>query len=369
MNHRFFYFLFLSLSISACSSINKKHASGGFEYAEKHESKPLAFPQNLDKPDEHKKFMVSNEINQTGPVGKDMDIRAPSLVLPLAASSRVIAESDEAIIWFDKVLEDRDLLSFLEQSVISELTSANVGYTLIKSQEKSPDNQISRISIYESEWFEKEVESGWLFTEIESVTSLRFRYELAIKAHGRSAYLKVSLIDYMRKDQEGDSKHIGSIDKHRAEIAMLNEMVSQVDYDYRTLQHENRLTRANQQIVTMGMNDQDESALIVEMSLDNLWDNMPIFFEKYGFTISDLNESKKVYYVNYVKPESSLWDSIWGDEAPVIEIEEAEYQFSLKEIGDKNEKTVVTIFNAKEEALSLETVQRIFPVIKVGLSF
>ena len=369
MNRRFFYFLLLSLSISACSSASKKHASGGFEYAEKQESKPFIVPQNLDKLEEHKKFMVSNKINHEGPVGKEMDIRAPSLVLPLAASSRVVAESDEAIIWFDKVLEDKDLLVFLEQSVVSELTSANVGYAIIKSQEKSTDSQIASVSVYESEWFEKEVESGWLFTEIESVTRLRFRFDLAIKPHGRSASLKVSLIDYMRKDQQGDSKSIGSIDKHRAEVAMLNKMVSQVDFNYRSFQHENRLIRAGQQLVTIGSNDKDEPAFFVEMSLDNLWDNMPIFFEKYGFTISDLNESKKIYYVSYVKPDSSLWDSIWGDEAPVIDVEEAEYQFSLKSAGDEDKQTIVTIYDAKGKPLSLELVQQIFPVIKVGLSF
>ena len=88
-----------------------------------------------------------------------------------------------------------------------------------------------------------------------------------------------------------------------------------------------------------------ENAFAVEMSLDNLWDNMPIFFEKHGFTITDLNENDKIYYVDFVKPSMSIWDSIWGDDRPVIEIEDAKYQFVLAPIDDDNLRTSVTIYD------------------------
>jgi outer membrane protein assembly factor BamC len=105
------------------------------------------------------------------------------------------------------------------------------------------------------------------------------------------------------------------------------------------------------------------------MGLDNLWDNMPIFFEKHGFIISDLNETNKIYYVDFVKPEISIWDSIWGDERPVIEVSDAKYQFVLASLDDKNQKTSVTIYNVDGEPLTLEVLERIFPVMESGLSF
>ncbi len=52
----------------------------------------MLVPDNLDKPAVQQKFLISDKINYKGPVGENMDIRAPSLVLPIAASSRVIAE-------------------------------------------------------------------------------------------------------------------------------------------------------------------------------------------------------------------------------------------------------------------------------------
>lgn len=369
MSRQLFYFSVLSLTLSACSSHDNKRAQGNFDYATKQEAKEFIVPENLDKPATQQEFLISNKINHQGPVGQKVDIRAPSLVLPIAASSRVIAESDEAIIWFDKVFEDKDLLTFIKNAFISQLMSDDVSYDSIDLSKTNDGDKKGKTEVYESQWYHNEVETGWLFTDIELSTSMRFRYVFYAKPHGRSVSLKVSLIDYMKTDDDGGTKTIDPIDKQRAEMAMLNEIVAQVDYNYRLQQQENRLMRANQKLVTIGENKASESAYVVEMALDNLWDNMPIFFEKHGFTITDLNESNKIYYVDFNKPDTSIWDSIWGDEQPVIEVNDAKYQFVLAPLDDKNQKTSVSIYNADGEPLPLETLERIFPVMEMGLSF
>lgn len=369
MSRQLFCFSVLSLALSACSSHDNKSAQGNFDYAKKQEAKEFIVPENLDKLEKKQKFLISNKINHQGPVGKKVDVRAPSLVLPIAASSRVISDSDEAIIWFDKVFEDKDLLTFIKSAFTDQLTSDEVTYDSIDAAKFRDENLKGKTEVYESQWYHDELETGWLFTDIESSTSMRFRYEFYTKPHGRSVSLKVSLIEYMKTDNAGGTKSINPIDKQRAEMAMLNEIVAQVDYNYRLQQQENRLMRANQKLVSIGENKNAEAAYIVEMALDNLWDNMPIFFEKQGFTITDLNESNKKYYVDFVKPDGSLWDSIWGDEQPVIDIENAKYQFVLAPLTANNQQTSVTIYNADGEPLPLETLERIFPVMKMALSF
>ncbi|PHR84943.1 MAG: hypothetical protein COA59_03635 [Colwellia sp.] len=371
MSRQLFYFSVLSLTLSACSSVDSKHAQGDFDYATKQESKPFIVPQNLDKPATQKEFLITNNINHQGSIGDKIDVRAPSLVLPIAASSRVVINTHEAIIWFDKALEDKDLLVFIQNALVSQLMSDNVSYEVVESSTKDePGSESqSKTEIYESDWYHNEIETGWLFTDIESSTSLRFRYEFFLKPHGRSLSLKVSLIDYMKTDNYGGSKTILPIDKQRAEMLMLNEVVAKVDYNYRSQQQKNRLARANQQLVSIGENNEAEPAYIVEMGLDELWDNMPIFFEKHGFTINDLNETNKIYYVAFTKPEISIWDTIWGDERPVIEVSDAKYQFVLAPLDEQNHKTSVSIYNVDGEPLSLETLERVFPVIKTGLSF
>jgi outer membrane protein assembly factor BamC len=371
MSRQLFYFSVLSLTLSACSSVDSKRAQGDFDYAKKQESKEFIVPKNLDQPATQQEFLITNKINHQGSIGNSVDIRAPSLVLPIAASSRVIAGSHDAIIWFDKILEGKDLLVFIQKALVSQLTSDEVSYEIVGSstQDEPGSKKQSKTEIYESDWYNSQVETGWLFTDIESSTSLRFRYEFFLKPHGRSVSLKVSLIEYMKTDNDGGSKIIDPIDKQRAEMLMLNEIVAQVDYNYRLQQRENRLMRANQKLVAIGENSDAAPAYVVEMGLDNLWENMPIFFEKHGFTISDLNESDKIYYVDFSKSDTSIWDSIWGNDRPIIDVSDAKYKFVLAPLDDKNRKTSVSIYNVDGESLPLETLERIFPVMETGLSF
>ena len=93
---------------------------------------------------------------------------------------------------------------------------------------------------------------------------------------------------------------------------------------------------------------------------------MPLFFTDYGFEITDLNESKKIYFVDFAKPENSLWSVIWGDDVPVIDLDQAKYQFVL---NDEQGKTSVTIYDADGNPLPVEVLERIFPVMERGLSF
>ena len=358
MNRRSLFLSVLALSVSACSSVRHNQASGDFEYATGEEAKPLVVPQSLDKPATRNDFKVADVKNTQGPVGQAVDVRAPSLVLPIAASSRVIPESDDAIVWFDKVLEDKDLTEFIQLAVKDTLLERSVELTSVADKPLS----------FESDWFHSEEASGWIFKNIESSESMRFRFDLTTKPHGRSVSLQVAMIDYMKTDSSGSTKTPNIIDKHRAEMALLNEITATVDYKYRLQQQENRLMRANQKLVSIGENLQGEAAYVVEMEADLLWSNLPIFFERYGFDITDLNESKKIYFVNFTKPDISLWDRIWGDDVPVIELGDAAYQFHLAPLAE-SESTALTIYNSEKKALSKEVLEQIFSVMEPALSF
>jgi outer membrane protein assembly factor BamC len=147
---------------------------------------------------------------------------------------------------------------------------------------------------------------------------------------------------------------------------MLNEVIGQVDYQYRLKQQENRLMRANQKFVSLGENSVGEAAYIIEIAVDLLWSNLPLFFEDHGFKITDLNESTKTYYVDYQQPEFSLWDRIWGDTLPIVELPNGKYQFKL---AGEAEKSSVTLYDAQGTALSTQDLEKIFNVMESGLSF
>jgi len=385
MSCRVVYLSLLALSLTACGSINYKTAKGDFEYQNKTEANKLVVPVSLDKPKISDEFFITDKINHQGPIGERMDIRSPSLVMPLAASSRVVEESDAAIIWFDKVLEEKDLLALLEKVVKEKLTEDGVSFSYIKEdievtlskviegnenlQETNIKREGIKTAIIESDWYHDEVEEGWIFTEITRSKSVRFRFQLLAKSHGRSASLRVSLIDFLQTDDNGESTTMDPIDKQRAEKSMLNELITSVDYRYRVQQRENRLVRANQKLVTIGQNSKKQPAYIIELGLDDLWNNMPLFFEEHSFTITDLNEENKVYYVDFVKPNIGIWDSIWGHTTPVIDLSDGQYQFILTSADDVDQKTSVTIYNSAGQPLTLTVLEALFPVMEKGLSF
>ncbi len=355
MNRHISTLAVLGLTLSACSSVDNRRAAGDFEYADRVEAKAIVVPEHLKTPKQEKKYAISDKINVKGPIGVEVDVRAPSLALPVAASSRIEPNTETATIWFDKVLEDKDLKTFIVSAVEAQLASDNVDSTVVDSDK----------NILESGWYLNQKETGmWMFETLETVDKLRFRFQVSPKPHGRSASLSVELAGY--ENVAAPEVDIDVIDKQRAEMKMLNEVVAQVDYQYRLVQRENRLLKASQKLLSIGENSVGEPAYIVEMDLDSLWQNLPIFFEDYGFNIADLNETKKIYYVDFVKPDNSLWASSWGDETPVIDVADARYQFVLEA---REEATVLTIYNADGDVISHETLERIFPVMEPGLSF
>ncbi len=357
MNRKIFYFSLLSIAVTSCGAINNKRAVGDFEYAKQKEAQALKIPAGLAKPKQDDTYFVTDKINHKGPVGESVDVRAPSLVLPIAASTRTENTSAESKVWFDQVIEEEDLKTFVLKALKGQLAADNV-------ELKQVDDAGL---IYESDWYHKEVETGtWPFKSVAIAESISYRFILESKSHGRSVGLSVKLLDYMKTDQAGGTKRIDIIDQQRAEMNMLNEIIAQVDFQYRLKQQENRLLRANQNFVSLGENVSGEAAYIVEIDVDLLWANLPLFFEDHGFNITDLNESTKIYYVDYKMPETGFWASLWGDTRPVVDLPNGKYQFQLEKVA---EKSAVTIYDDQGNALSESTLEKIFNVMEPGLSF
>ncbi len=356
MSRRIFYYSILSMSLAACSSGVAKRANGDFEYAKTQEANAVNVPENLSKPTIKDEFKIVAADKVGGPVGSNVDVRAPSLVLPVAASSRTIPESSDSIIWFDKVFEDKDLKLFIIDAVKSQLKDDGVD---IESQ--SEDG----LELF-SGWYHNEKETGVILTDVDSTTSMKFKFTFGTRPHGRSVSVQVSLADYMKTDKKGATKKPDPIDQQRAEMAMLNKVTAQVDYQYRLKQRENRLLRSTQKIVTIGINPEGEPAYLIELNSELMWENLPIFFERHGFEITDLNDKKRIYFVNFTKPSVSVWDSIWGEDRPVIDFENRKYQFV---ISSNQNSSIVTIYNEDGVPLTEEQLELAFPVMERGLSF
>lgn len=361
MGRRIFYFSLLSLSLAACSSFEtRKQAQGDFDYvdsANDKQSTVIVIPENLTKPVSHDKYFVPNVDHANDPVGKKVDVRAPALVLPTASGSRIDEFDKTAEVWYDKVDDKRDLREQVILAIKGHMTDQDVELL----------NENLENNTWESSWFNKETETGSLFWKsIESTESWRFKYSLVTKPHGRSIGLNVELVDYKFTTEDVNKTEIDSIEKSRVEMGMINAITGQLGYQYRVNNRQDRIARANMEIVSYGRSAKDKPALIIDYPADELWTYMPGFFDKYGFVITDLNEDKLIYTVSYEKPDSSIWDRMWGDDVPVINIESATYDMHLQKL---EKKTALVITNEQGEVLSEDAILDNFEVLEEALSF
>ena len=358
MGRRIFYFSLLSLSLAACSNVEtRKQALGDFDYLNIEPTKPITVPENLNAPTERELYKVPDVENDDGPLGKRVDVRAPALVLPLASGSRIDEFDKSAAIWFDKVDDDRDLREQVIQAIRNYLKDENVELLV-----DDPAN-----NTWQSDWFHIEEESGYLFWKsVDLSESWQFKFTLVTKPHGRSVGLNVELVKYMYTDEQRATKKIDPIEEQRVEVAMVNSITSQLDYQYRLNSKEDRIARANMQIVTLVENEQGDTVLNIDYPIDELWSYLPGFFDKYNFKVTDLNEDKYIYHTEFTYVEASLWETIWGDDAPVIDIESGVYRFKLVEVG---KQTQLIISDDQKTPLSKELLEKNFEILDPALSF
>ncbi len=357
MNRKYFYLSLLSLSIAACSNVSNKQANGGFEYTKNDDVSPIAIPESLVKPKQNQKFLIPL-VETEGPIGEDMDIRAPSLVLPISASTRVEGHDGEAKVWFDQTLNDKDLLE-----LIRGVVKQKVKQDKVELQSTNADN-----TVFDSAWYTSEKETGlWMFKEVEETEQVRYRYSLGSKPHGRSVSVEVDVIEYLKKDSTGTTTEINAIDKQRAEMNQLNQIIGEVDFKYREFNRDTILKKIKDKVLTIGMNSNNDETYIVAMDTDLLWSNLPQFFVEYGFTVTDLDESKKLFFVDFVKPGTGFWENIWGDDKPQLDLPDGKYRFDLNNMGE--DKTSLILLDESGTPLPLETIEKLLPVMEKGLSF
>ncbi|TKB44360.1 outer membrane protein assembly factor BamC [Thalassotalea mangrovi] len=353
MNRRTLYLSLLALTVSACSTVEtRKQAKGEFDYVNQEVPDALVVPAHLNNPERPSEYEVPPLQGTAGPVGEELDIRAPALVLALASGSRIDEFDQTAQIWFDKIDDDSDLYAVVVGAIENYLQEEGVELTSKQGTE------------LKSDWFHQQTTSGfWLWEDVSTSESWRFKYSLVTKPHGRSIGLNVDLIDY--KSADGSSQ-IDPIEQQRVEMAMINAVSAQLDYEYRLNLRDQRLAKANRKVVAMGSDEQGQSAYLVDYPRQEFWDMLPQFFEKYNFSVTDLNESKYVYMVNYERNDPSLWEGIWGDAVDVIDLDDGSYEFHLVA---KDKKTLLKIYNDQKQLLSETELESNFDIMSSALSF
>ena len=326
-------------SLGGCSIFsNSAHDTSNYTMNE-----PVKVPSNLQAPAQDPTYSMDVAVYDNDEEPKY--VKPPMQVMPVASGSWIDENDKASRVYFDKNDGIEDLDEFIWYAVKGTLEDYQTG---VVSEDKLAGT-------LESDWFSVvRVEEGILWDD-EIVAEQRYRFIIEEKDHQRTAALRSELVDYRSETVELNPRL-----KQRLETRALNAVITEFDYRYRQLQVE---LRKRQGIISleMGFDNQGNAALVTEQNYDVVFDRFSGFLERLQFTIIEVNPDKGLIVADYTQPDSSVWDSIWGDETMQIPLEDGQYQVlvsttntggtSLTWMDEEGEVLEPGIMNGLQQAL------------------
>ncbi|WP_105254526.1 outer membrane protein assembly factor BamC [Pseudoalteromonas sp. T1lg75] len=272
-------------------------------------NQPLVTPEGLDAPRQDPTYKMDVASYDNSEDAKA--VKPPMQIMPIAQGSWIEEGDKLAKIYFDKNDGIDDLDQFILAAVEGVLESYN-----------TPVANKTQNSI-ESDWLSiVKVEEGWLWDD-EVVAEQRYKFTVEEKDHQRTASLSAELLDYRSQEVP-----LTPLLQQRMETRALNSVIAEFDYRYRQLQVE---LRQRQGIISLalGFDNQGNAALMTEQDMNVVFERFSGFLERLQFTIIEVDAEKGRIIADYTQPESSVWDSIWGEEAMQLPLENGQYQILL----------------------------------------
>ncbi|GEA06866.1 outer membrane protein assembly factor BamC [Alteromonas sp. KUL42] len=340
------------VALAGCSSqLDRKTASGSYEYLNIQEQEVLKVPSELDSPEFSREFALP-EVGQTVDgklVGKSLAVQSPSLVLPLVTGSHVEEGKGTATIWFDQVDDSQPLSQAIWNSLLSFLDEQGIGVDSFSAEEQ----------VLITDWMiiTKEVDGPWYSViDEESEIGRRFEFSLDVKPHGRSASLTVDLKDYLQTVGNDVIAEVSSLQERREEVDVLNQVIGHYEYQIQ-LAETRRIALIRQGIKTeMGFNADGEPAYVVDAKYDVAWPRMQLVLRKLGFDVKDLDKSNGLLFVTYNGDQGSWWDGLFSSDKEILE--KGDYRLKIARAGA--ERTTVTFMNNESKPFEANQVSDLY---------
>jgi outer membrane protein assembly factor BamC len=309
----------------------------------------LTIPKGLIAPKKPGQFDIPAAV-AAGSLGDAVELKAPMQVLAVSTNARVEEDDKEVRVFFERNEFTGDLMPYLTTNLNNFFTQSNIVTTTGGN------------SSWQTDWISQYEETGWWFWKSQELTQQsKFQVFLEPRVHGRTAALRVAMMQH--KYSQPDQK-ITAIAQRREEVHFLNRMI---DHLAMVELEKIRAAKASQPdvLLTRAVNEKDEAVLLTTQSIDVTWNQLELLFEQVSLTVTDLNRTEYVYYVNFTKPDAGFWGSIWGgEEQPELPIAEGEYQLHLS----KTDKGTAIKWRDKDGTpLNQEQVYAIYDVFVAAI--
>ncbi|KAF7774000.1 outer membrane protein assembly factor BamC [Pseudoalteromonas citrea] len=332
------------LGLSGCSVfINDAHNERNYRVND-----AVKTPAQLEQPYQDPTFKMDVATFNNDPEAKSF--RPPQQVLTLATGSWVEENETIARVYFDKNDGIDDLNQFIWRAIDSVMVNRSTNIAL-------DEREKGRVS---TNWYSliQPIE-GWFWEDNKIVSEQKIKFVIEQKEHQRTASLKAELIDY-----RSDTQPLNALLQQQLEVRALNEVVAEFDYLYRLLQVE---MRKQQGVLSLeiGFDDKGHAALITEQDHKIVIDRFAGFLERVNFTIIKIDRESGLISVRYEKPDDSVWDSIWGDDALLLPLESGDYTVSVAKT--KEVTTSLTWRDAAGDVLEPEVMTQLQQALLVVL--
>ncbi|SNY50765.1 Beta-barrel assembly machine subunit BamC [Arsukibacterium tuosuense] len=298
----------------------------------------LDIPAELATPRQPGKY----DIPQSDGVVGDVADKSPVLVLATASSSRITDEAEKlARVMFERNDLTGDLIPFLKAQISNYFAAENIDINATDSDKLN----------FETGWIKGyRTEGFWFWQDEQQVDEARYAINIEPRPHGRTATVKVTLLEHRYFDKQAQLSKATVRDN---EVALLNGLINQVAVAEIETAIANR-DRVPEVGLEPGLNSAGDPAFITQQSIDVTWSQLEPVFEQLNFTVNDINRSAFTYYVSYSKPSRGMWSTLMGQEPPpVLPIAESDYQIVLQRAAAG---TVITLLTKEGKPLAADTV-------------
>ncbi|MGL5047945.1 MAG: outer membrane protein assembly factor BamC [Shewanella sp.] len=344
--------LILVAAVAACSSpLDRRQANGNDDYVQAEQAPLLKIPAGLKTPPYNKEFDVpalGSKVNASL-YGKNLDIRPPLQVLPMAEGTHVEEGSDNIKI----VVESIDNAVDLKQELF-----ANLDGFLAQKGIAVRSRDVDKGSI-ETDWIESRevIESNMWGSDKVYLLRQRYRFDIETRPHGRTANMVIHLVEHEEfYDDKVKQVLLNGEDKQRYTIDMLNSAIAYISIK------RDQATQANRLKQTLGINvdlvtpEEGKAYWTAKAPYKQVWDRLRLVLPEMGFEIADMDSAKGLYFIKF-EDNSGFWSSLWGEDK--LTLKEGSYRLLLED-GDTADETKLFLRDGEDQPLSSDLASGVF---------
>ncbi|NRA71117.1 MAG: outer membrane protein assembly factor BamC [Gammaproteobacteria bacterium] len=330
------------LFLSGCSSFAERHqASGSFDYLAQKQQTPLKIPSRLTSVEVNHQYQIPvvGSLANSALMGDKLDIRAPSLVMPVAADSLVSEENKSVEVVFESFKNSAEFQADLWKKLTTFISDKGYGTSLSRQ-----GSSLTTRAIESDPYFK-------LVFGLEDDQSLTQQYvfSLNVEAQGHKAILAV---DLLKHQESGNDVELNQFAKRRYETRMLNLLLSHVYQQAQLAKLASRELSTQGMVMELGFDHEQNSAYIVNAAFESAWEKLARVLPTLGFRVEDRDKTLGTYFVEFDEADSGFWSSLFSsNDVEPLALEQESYQVKLEKSGVRS---ILTIIDKTGDKLSAE---------------